>query len=479
MDNNTEDYTIREDGMFKTYTLEDDSTFMTITIPKGTVLFHGMHIEKGYEDKLFYPNTGYPAPDNKSQSTNVISPYTQTFFYPVPYVSLTVDYFNFHIMFLTTYDLELLLLIKPSEHSREDRYKSGLKLIQTCSTISEKDACGYHMTNNDPCFTEYCMKNFNHLAGYIAIADTDQKRFIKLYKLYEQNKHFTELFQILSSVSSNSRGLMGIPEIVLHPLHRRLKECFYGPRSMYYNSSYKITYSIRHMYNYNYFPLLYFTKAGVHHITDFRDDTLMRNILNIDDDIRSMVHIKDIFGYINSTMEKLLSPEGYIIKDVKFNLTIDTRTGFYCAALVDTYNPIINYGNVIINYEDFMMDSGNVEEYEIPFYYNLKDKYKIMTILGTTSDMREEYDLRLGMNNMGLTSSYVLDKGDYKKYKQVFFIDNILKRLDIERKGVVQKGGIKYTHSHRNFHKILKKRGVRKTKKIIKHTKNNIKQYKQ
>ena len=173
--------------MIRNYTLEDGSEFKTITIPKGTVLFHGLTLDKDDNGiinfkELFYNNYGFPI-----KYGYAIEPTRNVFFYPVPYVASTVEFFNVHIMYLTNYDLELLLMIRPSEMSREVTRDPTIKikLVKICEDISKNDLCGFEMSDydsscneayfqgtwKDPCFTNYCMKNYKNIDGYIAIAE--------------------------------------------------------------------------------------------------------------------------------------------------------------------------------------------------------------------------------------------------------------------------------------------------------------------
>ena len=80
--------------MIRNYTLEDDSEFKTLTIPKGTLLFHGMQLESNKPVNIFSHLIGK---HSKEKGGYYISPTTNIFFYPVPYVSASVDYFNVYI----------------------------------------------------------------------------------------------------------------------------------------------------------------------------------------------------------------------------------------------------------------------------------------------------------------------------------------------------------------------------------------------
>jgi hypothetical protein len=258
--------------MIRIYTLDDDSEFKTLTIPKGTLLFHGMQLESQNPIHLF---SHFIGKHSKEKGGYHISPTTNIFFYPVPYVSSSVDYFNVNIIYTTNYDVELLLMIRPSEMARKNRYNSenGIKLIRTCSEISEKDKCDFQMSKDDPCFTAYCMEHFPNIAGYISIAITDYKRFIYQYtQIYKKYQSFEKLIQILPSLVSDSRDIISIPEIVLHPLHIRQSNCIdFVIKGVEDDPSYLVNYCIRHRRRFNYFPLLYVNQNGSYHINDLKN----------------------------------------------------------------------------------------------------------------------------------------------------------------------------------------------------------------
>ena len=355
--------------MLKNYTLTDGSMFKTVTIPKGTVLFHGMNLENNDPRELFYNNFGF-----KGEKSFQISQTTNVFFYPVPYVALSVDYFTVHIMYLTNYDLELLLMINPSIMYR-DSPETKIKLVEVCDQISETDKCGFKMNDYDPCFTDFCIKNYKNIDGYIAIANTDHKRFIKQYRrLFSKYRAYTKLIQILPALTKDKSGRIGIPEIVLHPLHRRREECHSIPGRNYISSSKIISYSIRNITKYNYFPLLYFTNNGVFHIMDLMKKKLLERALQEPvQNEHNIYYILPLFDLIEIAMERFLSSNGIIIKGVKYNLTVDLRTGFYIVKINRT-NEQLN-DTTIVNFWDIDHNTYEEYEYSIPITYNRQKKY--------------------------------------------------------------------------------------------------------
>ena len=428
--------------MIRNYTLEDGSEFKTVTIPKGTLLFHGMQLESNKPVNIFSHLIGK---HSKEKGGYYISPTTNIFFYPVPYVSASVNYFNVYIAYLTNYDIELLLMIRPSEMARNNRLndKNEIKLIRTCSEISDKDSCGFMMSNDDPCFTQYALENYPNLGGYIAIAMTDHKRFIDQYKrIYTKYDSYRKLIHILPSLVSNSRDIVSIPEIVLYPFHIRQKNCVeFKLKNIEDEPSRIVNYCIRNRRFFNYFPLLYINERGLYHITDLKNYDLYKNFGNETTIMENIYYNRHIFDKIELLMDVLLSPSGANIKGIIYKLTVDLRTGFYILNKSVHIQDIEEegdeeqniYDNTMLTYETWDEIREEFKNNIIPFQYPLKNKYKIMTMLGYQPDILENYELRLGNHGLNLTNKYVLDKGNStRKYKNVFRIQEILKRVDLE-----------------------------------------------
>ena len=99
--------------MIKNYSFKG-TPFKTIIIPKGTVLFRGINYDKGSNYmSIFNDLVGLPGGQYYG-----IDPNMNVFFYPVPYVSDSVKLYDIHMMYITQYDIELLLLLKPSDITR-------------------------------------------------------------------------------------------------------------------------------------------------------------------------------------------------------------------------------------------------------------------------------------------------------------------------------------------------------------------------
>ena len=194
--------------MIKKYKFKGTS-FQTLTIPKGTVLFRGLNYDKEsnymsiFNDLVGYIQDKYYA----------IDPNMNVFFYPAPYVSDSVKIYDIHIMYITQYDIELLLLVNPSNISRSDKNNDIYKdIITTCANISKYNKCGQEMSQVDPCFTEDMLKQYPQIDGYIAIAEQDAELFSKKYKdMLIKYNNADKIKQILPSIISNSRGNISVP----------------------------------------------------------------------------------------------------------------------------------------------------------------------------------------------------------------------------------------------------------------------------
>jgi hypothetical protein len=411
--------------MIKEYTLEDGTIFKTITIPKGTILFRGMYFSEGESDmKLFSDLWGYK---EKYGEDRKISPNMNVFFYPAPYVSQCADMFNVHILYVTQYDLELLLMISPSEHYRGLRKNilSPIRsIMMSCDDIAKIDKCGIDMKNADPCFTEYFIKTYSHILGYIAIAKTDSSKFHMMYKNMFRKGQYTQLEHILSCISQNSEGQLGIPEIVLHPLHLRTNECEII-REHLATSEYAVDYFQKIRARFNYFPLLYCTRSGVYSFSDLAKYDILQSIKETE----SSEYINDpvFFKILEKLLLELLSPEGKLISNRKYTLTIDTRTGFYRIPSYQISHKRKTYRNK--NGRLRLVNIERHDEYTVPISYSAKDKMRVIKYIGTQDAFFLEYlQKSLNRNGLALRNSYVLSKGNKGHYINKFHIDSFVNK---------------------------------------------------
>ena len=207
--------------MIKDYKLKGIS-FKTLIIPRGTILFRGIN----FEDETKYTNIFEDLIGYRTEKYYGIDPNMNVFFYPVPYISDSVKVYDIHVMYVTQYDIELLLLINPSNISRENKNNDIYNdIFRTCMNISNKNKCGQDMSIIDPCLSDDVRKRFPQIDGYIAISNQDSAVFYKKYQDMIDKNQLDKVKQILPSILINSSGNYGIPEIVIHPLRFRQNNC--------------------------------------------------------------------------------------------------------------------------------------------------------------------------------------------------------------------------------------------------------------
>ena len=172
----------------------------TIILPRGTLLFRGVVSPS----KMVSDYTGILS----GKDTYCLSKNFNVFFYPYPFVANTVGDFsyNYIIIYFTQRDLKLINLVSPSKFSREDRNhdRGG---ITSCNSLPAE--CGVTGFAYDPC-VDYS-KAPGDIAGMVAIAQQDAG-VLNMYK-YEYQPYFNKYF----TTFKDNRGLVGVPEIILHP----------------------------------------------------------------------------------------------------------------------------------------------------------------------------------------------------------------------------------------------------------------------
>jgi hypothetical protein len=405
--------------MIRTHRLKN-TKFQTITIPKGTLLFRGL----SFDDKKKYKSIFHDLIGYQQKKYYEISPTMNVFFYPVPFVSDSVNIYDIHTIYITQYDIELFLFIKPSDFSRENAYSCPdlQEIITICNQLSKTDKCGFEMSKIDPCFTELFMNTFPQIAGYIAIAEQDASVFFGKYKKFV-NQGFAKY--ILSSLVSNSRDTIGIPEIVIHPLRSRQKNChFIG--YPFYNSETIVKYCIKHRGQYNYFPLLYITNTKVY---NFIDLTNMNTFKEMEDASR-VLNINDP-PLLYQTMEnvlQLLFISGYSIQNHKYKAYVDVKTGFYRLYHHNssTKNKSIKRKKEIRRFKDDEFD-GNIDS--IVSYPN--DNMASLFIKSHNNYL-DSFLRNLHVNGYAANKHLLFDRGNTNKLIMNYHVDKVLERPDLE-----------------------------------------------
>lgn len=414
--------------MLKKYTLDDGFTFETITIPKGTLLFRGIQFSDltPREHLKEFVNRGSCIPPTKN-----------VYFYPVPYAAIAINNYNVHILYTTNYDLELLLLVRPAKAFKPDASEeetSLSRILTICTNISKRDKCDNTMQEDDPCFTDFFLDNFPHIMGYIGLDAGDVDSFFGRYRAMIRANMKDEISQIFPALVENSRDIVGIPEIVLHPLHLRRNKVVRVKRD-FNNLEYQIKSIIANRARWNYTPLLYVSSKDIFSLTDLINNDNIEKLQKTD----SPATIKDnpLFHNLNKVMKGLASSDGFLIgkgDGTKYKIKLDLRTGFY-----NVVNPTMKRNNTRKNREntstifEFVAEDGSADT-------DIKEtpvKYRTSKLLpsGIIDNIKENYlmDMNEDYVNIYLHSflSYsVLERGQFiKKYR----LDEVFSRPDLSK----------------------------------------------
>jgi hypothetical protein len=420
--------------MIKNYKFDGAIPFQTITIPKGTVLFRGLNYDKGSDfTSIFNDLIGYPG----SQYYG-IDPNMNVFFYPVPYVVDSVKIYDIHMMYITQYDIELFLMIKPSDISRANKDNDLYKdIFTTCSNLGETNKCGQKMNKDDPCFTERFLNTYPQIGGYIGIAEQDAAIFYTKYKdMLSNEKNIDKIKQILPGIVTNSRDIISIPEIVIHPLRFRYDKCHLVPER-FYNPKRVIKYCVENRAKYNFFPLLYFTNIGIYTLESFNieDYKLIFDMVGESKNVK--LTKSQLYKNVDEVFSKMLD-EGYKVNNVNYKVFVDNRTGFY-RALIEGKNSN-NKNNkrpntrkrVFRNFKDDTFE-GYIDSYIVKPNGNSE----VNTILSLYTDYINKYmnctNLANTLENNGysVNKQYFLDRGDPKRIICNYYIDKVLDRPDL------------------------------------------------
>ena len=306
--------------MLKTYTLDDGFSFKTITLPKGTILFRGIQYTDLTPREHISEFVGHHS---------CVPPTKNVYFYPVPYVAMAVNIFNVHILYTTNYDLELLLLVRPSAGFKPDGQEEApdySRIITICTNVSPTNSCGHPMSEDDPCFTPFFLDNFPHISGYIGLDAGDVDSFLGRYRAMVREGMTHELRQLVSALVSNNRDITGIPEIVIHPLHLRRNKTLRVKNDFSYPFK-RIQSIIMNRAKWNYTPLLYVTGTHIFSLPDLlNEDNLAA--LRAAKDINQLKE-NPLFANLSLIMDGLSSVEGYTIDGHVYRIKLDLRTGFY------------------------------------------------------------------------------------------------------------------------------------------------------
>lgn len=414
-----------EFGIIKEYKLKNIS-FKTITIPKGTLLFRGIDLDENkHPSVLFNDLIGSPSGGRYS-----VAPSMNVFFYPVPYVSDAVNPYNVYGMYITQYNLELILLVKPAEIHRGDTEIINSPLV-TCNRIAKYDKCGKILGDIDPCITEAVLKKYPYIGGYIAISKQDADVFFGKYKLLIENGEYEKAKHIIPSILTNSGGISGIPEIVLHPHYFRNMECYtYGKKLRTIQDI--ISACIHNRAQFSFFPLLYITNNGIYTFTDLYNESTITELIK-----SQRPYNGEKMPELHNKIERILSAllnTGYSINNIKYTAKIDNRTGFY-VLLINTKKRN-TYKN--INRRTQLKDDGHK-------YIHTDISYKQNVLLNNIVNKNKYFNDLLAVlhiNNYNLQQKYLFNKGELSDFIIKYHIDEVLDRPDLD-KFTVKRAAIK------------------------------------
>ena len=179
------------------------------TIPKGTLLFR---LTKDPDTR------GVPLKDG----TRCIIPNFNVYFYPTPFVMKhAAGKYQAQLMkgkkmyaYVLTKDVKVIRLLLPSKYARQHK---GTKrnFIKRCSNVP-KGCMPNELNFRDPCLSDTIVEKYPEIVGMMGVA---------VYDAYVVNKSLshkrTKKVRRFFSLATDAEGTTGIPELVLHPLHKR------------------------------------------------------------------------------------------------------------------------------------------------------------------------------------------------------------------------------------------------------------------
>lgn len=419
-----------------TYTLSSGESFDTILLPKGTVLFRGFEMMYGNDVDTEVPfNELFGRQD--ADGEYCIDPHHNTFFYPAPYMVDVVNRYSIHTIYITNYDLELVLMVRPSTRTRNARGAIDQAPYSHCTDISVINKCGKKMIHHDPCLSPLLIKEYPNIHGYIAIASNDAGHFKHGYFSTMCRDDIECAKTTASFVVENARHIQSVPEIVLYPYHVRTSDDVrrIHPRAV---DEHHIQYALKHRAELNYFPLLYITEKKIYSWNDIESHASRKEMGET---------IRDNLEYISPILEKekrivqrALSPEGLNIHGVTYRFTIDLRTGFYIAShKLSEANVFTNtLTNTVKLYRSTYSDPYTPDkEFVVPFTYPQELKRDIHGFLRRAhKSSKHENDLVMALNRIGSSFSkhYQFDIANPTKFKTTYKLETMFPRPEFKTK---------------------------------------------
>ena len=276
--------------------------YETIVIPKGTVLFRGFD----NTSTLTADFGGILNGENFCLRENF-----NVFFYPFPFVSSTIKMFKYATIYVTSRDLTLLNLILPSKYNRGHR-GPGMGGIISCNNINI--GCNVVGYPYDPCI-DYT-KVPQDVTGMLAIAQTDAEKLRYSRAIFKNwiNKYF--------ATYKDSRGLIGVPEFILHP---RMDKTARTEKIDDFEPWYRAN---KNDFNYNYLHVMEYNPSSVQALMD---EFMSERGLDLGDEAPYHMKLNKKTGFFqidefSNNQSELISP------DLAVNPTADmvfTRADIY------------------------------------------------------------------------------------------------------------------------------------------------------
>jgi hypothetical protein len=400
-------------------TLSNGKSFSVVTIPKGTVLFHGFqgnYNGRANETKIMTELFG----DLDESGLYCASNHTQKFFYPAPFMGDVVYKFQIYGVYILNYDVNVISFVLPDKSLHSEHGSLDSATIR-CNHVSEqgndKDECGMEYKSQDHCLTEILLKEHPDIHGYIAIHNTDGALYKSAFYSQLKNAYPNYTSMTTPMVVSDSKGLVAIPEIVLHPYHVRVG---YPRRIGERIMEDPIWYTLKHISLLNYVPIMYFNESRTFSFIDLIDKKKRNELLSIERDLSDKA-ITPLIQRLKAFIDQALTPAGVKIHDMILKFSVDLRTGFYVAKHIVLPSPDME----VINIKVFKDPAEGVKDGDydvVPFSYPMHMKKILHGLL--SSGQKHPVDERRLSNELARIKAsynrkYVFDKG--KAYRSFDF----------------------------------------------------------
>ena len=294
-----------------------DKEYYTITIPKGTLLFRSTNSVADLAKDF----AGIP----KSENSYCLFPNFNVFFYPYPFVSESVQKYEYTCIFVLKNDVKLINLIQPSPYTRKDRLEAKGGIV-SCDKVDFKGCTTYGKVY-DPCINFEKIKD-KDIVGMIAIAHEDAKTLKKLLSNLDSNNnkkraHRNIYYKKYYKLYKDARQIIGVPEIILYPRREIIQDNY--------------TETIEE-----------FSEWVINNENSFN---------------YSLFHMVKGSDELEKIMESLMSERGFELFDKNYKIAINKETGFFqLLEFTDKSIPVDHGNDLSEKYNEFKFVSADLEE---------------------------------------------------------------------------------------------------------------------